>query len=85
MKSVPQILAMFLTLNIAIVGLAFIFGLIEICSWGAVIWSTGGLVAATRKLDLKVMFKVVTVFAFAGFGGYTVLLVVLACTKNLEL
>ncbi|MAO70615.1 MAG: hypothetical protein CL983_06005 [Euryarchaeota archaeon] len=85
LKSVPQILAMFLTLNIAIVGLAFIFELIRnLFLGGQSFGGTGGVsLAATREIRSEgdVQGRLLY-FAFAGFSGYTVLLVVLACYKE---
>ena len=85
LKSVPQILAMFLTLNIAIVGLAFIFELIRnLFLGGQSFGGTGGVsLAATREIrsEGEVQGRLLY-FAFAGFSGYTVLLVVLACYKE---
>lgn len=85
LKNVPQILAMFLTLNIAVVGLAFIFELIRnLFLGGQSFGGTGGVsLAATREIRSEgdVQGKLLY-FAFAGFSGYTVLLVVLACYKE---
>ena len=85
LKNVPQILAMFLTLNIAIVGLAFIFELIRnLFLGGQSFGGTGGVsLAATREIRSEgdVQGRLLY-FAFAGFSGYTVLLVVLACYKE---
>ena len=85
LKNVPQILAMFLTLNIAVVGLAFIFELIRnLFLGGQSFGGTGGVsLAATREIRSEgdVQGRLLY-FAFAGFSGYTVLLVVLACYKE---
>ena len=85
LKSLPEVLAAYLSLNIAIVGLAFIFELIRNLYLGG--QSFGGLggvhLATPRELRSeddaqgKVLY-----FAFAGFSGYTALLLVLVCYKE---
>jgi len=85
LKNVPTILALYLSLNIAIVGLAFIFELIRnLFLGGQEIGGNGGVrLASTREIrsEDKVQSKLLY-FAFAGFSGYTVLLVVLTCYKE---
>ncbi|SVE60491.1 uncharacterized protein METZ01_LOCUS513345, partial [marine metagenome] len=85
LKAFPQVLAMFLTLNIAIVGLAFIFELIRnLFLGGQSFGGTGGVsLAATREIrsEGEVQGRLLY-FAFAGFSGYTVLLVILTCYKE---
>ena len=84
-KAVPQILAMFLTMNIAIIGLAFIFELIRnLFLGGQSFGGAGGVtLAATREVRAEgdVQGRLLY-FAFAGFSGYTVLLVILTCYKE---
>jgi len=85
LKSLPEILAAYLSLNIAIVGLAFIFELIRnLFLGGQSFGGLGGVLLATPreirsedKAQAKVLY-----FAFAGFSGYTGLLLVLVCYKE---
>lgn len=85
LKGVPIILAAFLSLNIAIVGLAFIFELIRNLFIGGQTFSGyGGLVLATPheiRAEKSVQARLLY-FSFAGFSGYTVLLLVLVCYKE---
>ena len=85
LKNVPTILALYLSLNVAIVGLAFIFELIRnLFLGGQDIGGNGGVrLASTREIrsEEKIQSKLLY-FAFAGFSGYTVLLVVLTCYKE---
>ena len=85
LKNVPTMLALYLSLNVAIVGLAFIFELIRnLFLGGQDIGGNGGVrLASTREIrsEDKVQSKLLY-FAFAGFSGYTVLLVVLTCYKE---
>ena len=72
----PEILAAYLSLNIAIVGLAFIFELIRnLFLGGQSFGGLGGVLLATPreirsedKAQARVLY-----FAFAGFSGYTVI------------
>ena len=84
-KSLPQFLSLYLSLNIAIVGLAFIFELTRNLILGG--QSFGGLFGVTLdspreiRTEVKAQTRQLT-FAFAGFSGYTVLLLVLVCYKE---
>lgn len=85
LKSLPEILAAYLSLNIAIVGLAFIFELIRnLFLGGQAFGGLGGVLLATPreirsedKAQARVLY-----FAFAGFSGYTALLLILVCYKE---
>ena len=85
LKSLPEVLAAYLSLNIAIVGLAFIFELIRnLFLGGQAFGGLGGVLLATPreirsedKAQAKVLY-----FAFAGFSGYTALLLILVCYKE---
>ena len=85
LKAVPVVLATFLSLNIAIVGLAFIFELIRNLFLGGQAFSGfGGVVLATpheTRSEESVQARLLY-FSFAGFSGYTVLLLVLVCYKE---
>ncbi|MBT5594420.1 MAG: tetratricopeptide repeat protein [Euryarchaeota archaeon] len=84
-KALPQFLSLYLSLNIAIVGLAFIFELTRNLILGG--QSFGGLFGVTLdspreiRTEVKAQARQLT-FAFAGFSGYTVLLLVLVCYKE---
>ena len=84
-KSLPQFLSLYLSLNIAIVGLAFIFELTRNLILGG--QTFGGLFGVTLdspreiRTEVKAQTRQLT-FAFAGFSGYTVLLLVLVCYKE---
>jgi hypothetical protein len=84
-KALPQFLSLYLSLNIAIVGLAFIFELTRNLILGG--QSFGGLFGVTLdspreiRTEVKAQNRQLT-FAFAGFSGYTVLLLVLVCYKE---
>ncbi len=85
LKSLPEILAAYLSLNIAIVGLAFIFELIRnLFLGGQSFGGLGGVMLATPreirsedKAQARLLY-----FAFAGFSGYTALLLILVCYKE---
>ena len=85
LKSLPEVLAAYLSLNIAIVGLAFIFELIRnLFLGGQSFGGLGGVLLATPreirsedKAQARVLY-----FAFAGFSGYTALLLILVCYKE---
>ena len=85
LKSLPEVLAAYLSLNIAIVGLAFIFELIRnLFLGGQAFGGLGGVLLATPreirsedKAQARVLY-----FAFAGFSGYTALLLILVCYKE---
>ncbi len=84
-KSLPQFLSLYLTLNIAIVGLAFIFELTRNLMLGG--QSFGGIfgVVIDSPRDIRTEIDAQTrqlKFAFAGFSGYTVLLLLLVCYKE---
>jgi hypothetical protein len=84
-KELPQFLSLYLSLNIAIVGLAFIFELTRNLVLGG--QSFGGLFGVTLdtpreiRTEIKAQSRQLT-FAFAGFSGYTVLLLILVCYKE---
>lgn len=84
-KSLPQFLSLYLSLNIAIVGLAFIFELTRNLILGG--QTFGGLFGVTLdspreiRTESKAQNRQLN-FAFAGFSGYTVLLLVLVCYKE---
>ena len=85
LKSLPEVLAAYLSLNIAIVGLAFIFELIRnLFLGGQAFGGLGGVLLATPReirsednAQARVLY-----FAFAGFSGYTALLLILVCYKE---
>tara|TARA_Y100000589_G_scaffold212862_1_gene200697 strand:+ start:17115 stop:20201 length:3087 start_codon:yes stop_codon:yes gene_type:complete len=84
-KSMPQFLSLYLSLNIAIVGLAFIFELTRNLMLGG--QSFGGvfgvIIDSPRDIRTEVEAQVRQLkFAFAGFSGYTVLLLLLVCYKE---
>ena len=84
-KSMPQFLSLYLSLNIAIVGLAFIFELTRNLILGG--QSFGGVFGVTLDTPRDIRSEVSAQtrqlkFAFAGFSGYTVLLLVLVCYKE---
>ena len=85
LKGLPGILAAYLSVNIAIVGLAFIFELIRnLFLGGQAFGGFGGVMLATPReirsedsAQSRVLY-----FAFAGFSGYTGLLLILVCYKE---
>ena len=85
LKSLPEILAAYLSLNIAIIGLAFIFELIRnLFLGGQAFGGLGGVLLGTPReirsegaAQSRVLY-----FAFAGFSGYTALLLILVCYKE---
>ena len=84
-KELPQFLSLYLTMNIAIVGLAFIFELTRNLVLGG--QSFGGLFGVTLDTPREIRTEVEAqsrqlTFAFAGFSGYTVLLLILVCYKE---
>tara|TARA_B100001093_G_scaffold2499_3_gene2490 strand:- start:32160 stop:35318 length:3159 start_codon:yes stop_codon:yes gene_type:complete len=84
-KSLPQFLSLYLSMNIAIVGLAFIFELTRNLVLGG--QSFGGMFGVTLDSPREIRTEVDAQarqlkFAFAGFSGYTVLLLVLVCYKE---
>tara|TARA_B110000444_G_scaffold117829_1_gene110868 strand:- start:4335 stop:7382 length:3048 start_codon:yes stop_codon:yes gene_type:complete len=84
-KSLPQFLSLYLTMNIAIVGLAFIFELTRNLILGG--QTFGGLFGVTLDTPREIRTEKAAqarqlIFAFAGFSGYTVLLLVLVCYKE---
>ena len=84
-KSMPQFLSLYLSMNIAIVGLAFIFELTRNLILGG--QSFGGVFGVTLDTPRDIRSEVSAQtrqlkFAFAGFSGYTVLLLVLVCYKE---
>ena len=84
-KSLPEILSLYLTMNIAIVGLAFIFELTRNLILGG--QTFGGMFGVTLdtpreiRAEKSAQARQLT-FAFAGFSGYTVLLLILVCYKE---
>ena len=85
LKSLPQMLSVYLSLNVAIVGLAFIFELTRNLLLGG--QSFGGVfgvqLASPRDVrsEVEVRGRLVS-FCFSGFSGYTVLLLILVCYKE---
>ena len=84
-KELPQFLSLYLSMNIAIVGLAFIFELTRNLVLGG--QSFGGLFGVTLDTPREIRTEVEAqsrqlTFAFAGFSGYTVLLLILVCYKE---
>ncbi len=84
-KSLPEILSLYLTMNIAIVGLAFIFELTRNLILGG--QSFGGMFGVTLDTPREIRAEKAAqarqlTFAFAGFSGYTVLLLILVCYKE---
>ena len=84
-KALPQFLSLYLTMNIAIVGLAFIFELTRNLILGG--QTFGGLFGVTLDTPREIRTEKSAqarqlIFAFAGFSGYTVLLLVLVCYKE---
>ncbi|MDA8759697.1 hypothetical protein N9M83_05635, partial [Candidatus Poseidonia alphae] len=84
-KALPQFLSFYLTMNIAIVGLAFIFELTRNLILGG--QTFGGLFGVTLDTPREIRTEKSAqarqlIFAFAGFSGYTVLLLVLVCYKE---
>ena len=84
-KSAPQFLSLYLSLNIAIVGLAFIFELTRNLILGG--QTFGGMIGVTLDTPREIRTEESAqgrqlAFAFAGFSGYTVLLLVLVCYKE---
>ena len=85
LKNLPEILAAYLSLNIAIVGLAFIFELIRnLFLGGQAFGGLGGVLLATpREIRSEDRAQArILYFAFAGFSGYTALLLILVCYKE---
>ena len=85
LKNLPEILAAYLSLNIAIVGLAFIFELIRnLFLGGQAFGGLGGVLLATpREIRSEDRAQArILYFAFAGFSGYTALLLMLVCYKE---
>jgi len=85
LKSMPAVLSLYLSLNIAIVGLAFIFELVRnLFLGGQTFGGMGGVILASPR-EIRTEEKAqgrVLYFAFAGFSGYTVLLLLLVCYKE---
>ena len=84
-KSMPQFLSFYLSLNIAIVGLAFIFELTRNLILGG--QTFGGMFGVTLDTPREIRTEEDAQgrqisFAFAGFSGYTVLLLILVCYKE---
>ena len=84
-KSMPQFLSFYLSLNIAIVGLAFIFELTRNLILGG--QTFGGMFGVTLDTPREIRTEESAqgrqiAFAFAGFSGYTVLLLILVCYKE---
>ncbi|MEL0330687.1 MAG: tetratricopeptide repeat protein [Candidatus Poseidoniales archaeon] len=84
-KALPQFLSLYLTLNIAIVGLAFIFELTRNLILGG--QSFGGMFGVILDTPREIRAEKAAqarqlTFAFAGFSGYTVLLLILVCYKE---
>ena len=84
-KSLPIFLSFYLSLNIAIVGLAFIFELTRNLILGG--QTFGGIFGVTLDSPREIRTEKTAqarqlTFAFAGFSGYTVLLLILVCYKE---
>ncbi len=84
-KALPQFLSIYLTMNIAIVGLAFIFELTRNLILGG--QSFGGLFGVTLDTPREIRTETAAQsrqlsFAFAGFSGYTVFLLILVSYKE---
>jgi hypothetical protein len=84
-KALPEFLSLYLTLNIAIVGLAFIFELTRNLILGG--QTFGGMFGVTLDTPREIRAEKAAqarqlTFAFAGFSGYTVLLLILVCYKE---
>ncbi len=84
-KAMPQFLSVYLTMNIAVVGLAFIFELTRNLILGG--QSFGGLFGVTLDTPREIRTEKAAqarqlTFAFAGFSGYTVLLLILVSYKE---
>lgn len=84
-KSLPEFLSLYLTMNIAIVGLAFIFELTRNLILGG--QTFGGMFGVTLDTPREIRAEKAAqarqlTFAFAGFSGYTVLLLILVCYKE---
>ena len=84
-KSMPQFLSLYLSLNIAIVGLAFIFELTRNLILGG--QTFGGMFGVTLDTPREIRTEESAqgrqiAFAYAGFSGYTVLLLILVCYKE---
>jgi len=84
-KAMPQFLSIYLTMNIAIVGLAFIFELTRNLILGG--QSFGGLFGVTLDTPREIRTETAAQsrqlsFAFAGFSGYTVFLLILVSYKE---
>lgn len=85
LKSLPEVLAGYLSVNIAIVGLAFIFELVRnLFLGGQAFGGLGGVHLSTPREIRSENFaqSKILYFAFAGFSGYTALLLVLVCYKE---
>ena len=85
LKQLPIVLSFYLSMNIAVVGLAFIFELIRnLFIGGQTFGGFGGvLLASPREIRSEERAQGrILYFAFAGFSGYTVLLLLLVCYKE---
>jgi hypothetical protein len=85
LKSLPEVLAGYLSVNIAIVGLAFIFELVRnLFLGGQAFGGLGGVHLSTPREIRSENFaqSKILYFAFAGFSGYTALLLILVCYKE---
>lgn len=84
-KQLASTLTIYLSLNVAIVGLAFIFELTRnlfiggqtFGGIGGVILSSPREIRSEHKAQSKLLY-----FSFAGFSGYTVLLLIMICYKE---
>ena len=85
LKNLPEILAAYLSLNIAIVGLAFIFELIRnLFLGGQSFGGLGGVLLATPR-EIRSEDKAQGRFCISlshRFSGYTALLLILVCYKE---
>ncbi|MAK78568.1 MAG: hypothetical protein CL992_04785 [Euryarchaeota archaeon] len=87
LKSSSALLSVYLSFNVAIIGLAFIFEVTRVMFLGGQAFGgVGGLILATPReirseqtAQNKLLF-----FAFAGFSGYSVLLMMMTCYTEFQ-
>ena len=84
-KTLEQTLALYLTLNVIFVGLAFIFEVARIMFLGGQAFGGVGGVTLAPPREIRSEHKVqgrLLFFCFAGFSGYTTLLIIMICYKE---
>lgn len=84
-KELQSTLALYLTLNVAFVGLAFIFEVARIMFLGGQVFGGVGGVTLAPPREIRseqIVQGRLLFFCFAGFSGYTVLLLVMICYKE---